>query len=120
MPAEIQAVVCELFAAALSEDRDDCHGRLEDLMHSEELRGPRSLDHLRAFPWKRLRANAGSYLKDQKPDSYRIAQQHPAQVTSEAEQVKLFLTREGASPAPLLLERDDAAARQWRVRSLSL
>jgi hypothetical protein len=109
-----------VFAAAMLPEVTDAWRSLEHLTHSEAIFGPRSLEHLKGFNWRQLRKNSGFYLRKDDPTSFRISRTQPEDYAKGAK-VKVFIHHlNGASPAPIFLERDEKADGAWRVVQYSL
>ncbi|PKN57813.1 MAG: hypothetical protein CVU56_08870 [Deltaproteobacteria bacterium HGW-Deltaproteobacteria-14] len=120
--AGIELVLARVFEAALMEEAEDTWALMSKLTHSSQLRGPRSLDHFKAFAWHKLRRTAPTYLDDvQTSSSFAIAYTEPPQLAPEDDRVKVFVrTPDGRLPAPISFARDPEDGRAWRVTQLSL
>jgi hypothetical protein len=112
-----EAVMAFVKAAMIKND-DACWAALTALTHSSELEGPRSMDHLKAFSWKKLRVNARRYFKGKKVAT--AAWTEPAVVEEEIERVKVFVAHGKDGTSPVTVARDAAADGAWRVQSCSL
>ena len=120
--AGIELVLARVFEAALMDEVEDTWALMSKLTHSSQLRGPRSLDHFKAFAWHKLRRTAPTYLDDiQKPTTFAIAYTEPPQLAPDVDRVKVFVrTPDGRLPAPISFARDPEDGRAWRVTQLSL
>ena len=104
-----------VFASALLEDTNECWNSLQHLTHSDAIYGPRSIDHLRAFNWKKIRDHVDYYVEGADPASFRIQRTEPADFSAR-DKVKVFIKhRKGGSPAPIYLQRDEKFGKAWRV-----
>lgn len=118
--AALAETVGRLLAAGLIEDVEDCWAALESLTHPKALHGPRSIDHLKAFSWKKLRRTAADYLGDDGTDDFRIDRVASLPSEKGVEVVKVFIESHDGSPAPVTLRRDDDSDGDWRVVQISL
>lgn len=117
-PNPAVAVVFDFVAAALSTNDTECWSELERLTHSSALMAPRSLDHLKAFSWKKLRANAGRYFASR--EEIRAERVVPASIDETTQNVKVFIAHGNGSASPLVVARDAEAGGEWRVQTCSL
>ena len=110
--------VCDFVAAALLKRDEDAWEELERLTHSGALLAPRSLDHLKAFSWKKLRANARRYFKSR--DEIQPDRVEPSVIDDNTQIVKVFVAHGKGSASPLTVARDDEAGGAWRIQTCSL
>ena len=110
--------VCDFVAAALLKRDEDAWAELERLTHSGALLAPRSLDHLKAFSWKKLRVNARRYFKSR--DEIQPARVEPSVIDDDTKIVKVFVAHGKGAASPLTVARDDGAAGAWRIQTCSL
>jgi len=111
-------VVIDFVAAALLKKDEACWTELERLTHSGALLAPRSLDHLKAFSWKKLRVNARRYFKSRK--EIRAERIEPETIEDSTELVKVFVAHGKGASSPLTVSRDSEAGGDWRVQTCSL
>jgi hypothetical protein len=111
-------VVVDFVAAALLKNDEACWSELERLTHSGALLAPRSLDHLKAFSWKKLRVNARRYFK--KRGDIKAARIEPEAINESTQLVKVFVAHGKGSSSPLTVARDSQADGEWRVQTCSL
>ncbi|MDP6944043.1 MAG: hypothetical protein QF464_07845 [Myxococcota bacterium] len=118
--ADPRATIQRMFQAVLGEDKEVVWRELTALTHPQELAAPRAIDSMKAFSWKQLKRNAGSYLDDGQPGSFVVVRTDPAELSDSEGRVKIFLQAAGRSPAPLTLRRDESAGGAWRLGQISL
>ena len=112
------AVVLDFVAAALVESDEDCWAELERLTHSGALLAPRSLDHLKAFSWKKLRVNARRYFASR--DDIRADRVEPLKIDENTTHVKVFIAHGKGASSPLTVARDSESGGDWRIQTCSL
>ena len=105
-------------AAALIRKDEKCWSELERLTHSGSLLAPRSLDHLKAFSWKKLRVNARRYYKTK--EEIQAARVEPAVIDEDTQIVKVFVAHGKGSSSPVIVARDSEAGGDWRIQACSL
>jgi hypothetical protein len=115
---EACGVVAAFVEAAMIKSDAKCWAALAELTHSSEMEGPRSMDHLKAFSWKKLRVNAKRYFKGKKVPT--AAWTEPAVVEGSTERVKVFVAHGKDATSPVTVARDAEADGAWRVQSCSL
>lgn len=117
-----EAALMVMFQAAMVEDQEQSFKWLEALMHPDAILGPHSLDHLRAFTFRKLRKSHRRFLQADDPSSFKIVRTVPREVPKDAVKVKVFLDqfRAGTSPAPVYLARDPEQAHAWRITQISI
>lgn len=120
--AGIHDVLARVFEGALMEDAEETWALMSKLTHSSQLRGPRALDHFKAFAWHKLRRTAATYLNPARdPRSFVISYTEPGDLTPDTQRVKVFVqTPDGRLPAPISFARDPDDRNAWRVTMVSL
>ena len=116
--ARVQEAVYAFVQAAMIKADEACWAELAQWTHSSEKEGPRSLHHLKAFTWKKLRKSAHRYLEP--GGALNVVRSEPERVGEATEMVKLFLAHGVDSSSPITLARDAAADGAWRVQRCSL
>ena len=116
----IEVLLEQMFRAALLDTKEAAWECLAALTFSGDLKAPKALDNLKAFSWKKLRANATRYLSESRPDSFVVDRVVALETGTGDERVKVFLHCPGASAAPVTLRRDPAAEGHWRLNQVSL
>jgi hypothetical protein len=111
-------VVFDFVAAALIVNDEKCWSLLEGLTHSGSLLAPRSLDHLKAFSWKKLRVNARRYF--QKKGEITALRIEPEVIQETTDTVKVFVAHGKGASSPVTVARDSEADGDWRVQGCSL
>jgi len=120
--ATIDDILTRVFEALMYEDVEETWATLFKLTNSNQLQGPRSLDHFKAFSWHKARRTATEYLEDPSDaSSYTISYTEPAEVTDETDRVKVFVRKpDGRLPAPVVFARDLRVDNAWRMTQMSL
>lgn len=120
--ATIADVLARVFEAGLMEDAEDTWALMSKLTHSSQLRGPRALDHFKAFAWHKIRRTTAGYLAvPGNARSFTIAYTEPPQLTPDVQRVKVFVqTPDGRLPVPISFARDPEDVQAWRVTQVSL
>ncbi len=118
--ASVEDMLTLVFQLAMTGTEEEAWPSLAALTHPKALAGPRTLDHLKAFNWRKLRRGVGRYLSGADPRSFTIERMEPAEVGPDVENVKIFLWQDGASPAPITFRRDERAGGAWRIGQISL
>ena len=111
-------VVFDFVAAALIVHDERCWEALERLTHSGSLQAPRSLDHLKAFSWKKLRVNARRYF--QQKSEITALRIEPEVIQETTQTVKVFVAHGKGTSSPVTVARDSEAGGDWRVQGCSL
>lgn len=117
-PNAARDVVFDFVAAALIVHDQKCWDLLEGLTHSGSLLAPRSLDHLKAFSWKKLRTNARRYFQEK--SEITAARIEPEVIQESTQSVKVFVAHGKGASSPVTVARDSEAGGDWRVQSCSL
>lgn len=117
----VEEVLVEVFRAALHSDEEEAFLHFQRLMHTECVRAPQALTHLRVFQWKQLRNRAPQYLaRAGDPTSFQVMHRRPEN-ESDADGVwKIFVKSSVREPVPTLFRRDPSVGGNWRIDTSSL
>ncbi len=120
--ATVSQVLARVFEAGLMVESEDTFALLSKLTHSSQMVGPRALEHYRAFAWSKLRRSVSDYCPGGDPTAFTLAYTEPADITSDTEQVRVFVKAWGGNrmPVPVAFARDPVRGGAWRVTTMSL